>query len=285
MVVACLGGCAAQSPAGVAAGPAKAAPGDEITVMTFNLRFASNTAPNSWPQRRPVMRELLRTVSPDIIGTQEGLYPQLQDMAADLPEYHWLGLGRDGGSHGEFMAIFYKKDRFEVLEYDHFWLSDTPMLMASTTWGNTNRRMCTWIRLRDRSSGREFYCFNTHLDHLIQAAREKGAALIAQRIAALKQPLPVILTGDFNAVAKDNKAYDILIDAGMTDTWYSAAQRVGENVNSFHGYKPVEKKGEHIDWILTRGPVVAEAAQVVQFQKNGQYPSDHFPVLAKLRFQ
>ena len=122
------------------------------------------------------------SLRPDLIGTQEGLYPQIKDIAADQPAYDWIGLGRDGGSRGEFMAIFYRRDRFEPLEYEHFWLSDTPDVIASSTWGNGVRRMVTWAKFRDRTTGREFYFWNTHLDHEVQFAREKSAELIRQRI-------------------------------------------------------------------------------------------------------
>src|SRR4051812_27759303 len=104
--------------------PPAAAPSGPLTIMTFNLRFASDKAPNAWPVRRPVMKDCIRSVNPDLFGTQEGLYAQLKDMETDLAgDYAWLGLGRDGGSRGEFMAVFYRKDRFEPMEYDHFWLS------------------------------------------------------------------------------------------------------------------------------------------------------------------
>ena len=95
------------------------------------------------------------------------------------------------------MAIFCERDRFEPMEYDHFWLSDTPNVIASTTWGNRNRRMVTWVRFLDRRAQRQFYFFDTHLDHEIQGAREKAAALIRERIQALKTDLPVILGGGF----------------------------------------------------------------------------------------
>lgn len=131
--------------------------GVSLCVMTFNLRHASPKPPNSWPERRPVMRNCIRTIAPDLIGTQEGLYSQLKDLSADLPEYEWIGLGREGGSRGEFMAVFYRRDRFERMAFDHFWLSDTPDVVGSSTWGNSNRRMVTWVRFRERSTGREFY--------------------------------------------------------------------------------------------------------------------------------
>jgi endonuclease/exonuclease/phosphatase family metal-dependent hydrolase len=257
---------------------------NSLCVMTFNLRYASPRPPNAWPQRRPGMRACIERMNPDLIGTQEGLYPQLKDLAADLPAYEWIGTGRDGGSRGEFMAVFYRRERFEPLEYDHFWLSDTPNVVASSTWGNQNRRMVTWVRFRDRQSGGEFYFWNTHLDHAIQVAREKGAALIRERVDTLKTTLPVLLVGDFNATAGANKAYDILVNAGgFTDTWTVAAVRRNEGVNSFHGFQGPRPGGERIDWILARGPVTADATEIVTFQQDGQYPSDHFPVVAWLK--
>jgi endonuclease/exonuclease/phosphatase family metal-dependent hydrolase len=152
-----------------------------LCVMTYNLRFANMNKGEAWPTRRPIMHELIQKISPDIFGTQEGVYHQLNDVAADLPDYDWIGLGRDGGSKGEFMAIFFRKSRLEPLEFDHFWLSDTPDVIGSTSWGNKNRRMVTWIKFRDRSNGQEFYFWNTHFDHLIQDAREKSAELVRKR--------------------------------------------------------------------------------------------------------
>ena len=255
-----------------------------LCVMTFNLRYASPNPPNAWPQRRPVMRACIERVSPDLIGTQEGVFSQLKELAADLPAYAWIGLGRDGGSHGEFMAVFYRKERFEPLEYDHFWLSDTPNVVASSTWGNTNRRMVTWVRFRDRDTGQEFYFWNTHLDHQIQPAREKAAALIRERVEALKTKLPVLLVGDFNAEAGANKAYDLLAgEGGFQDLWSAAAERRNEGLNSFHSFAGPKSGGVRIDWILGRGVASVSAAEIVTFSENGQFPSDHFPVVAWLK--
>src|SRR6185503_7486283 len=114
-----------------------------LCVMTYNVRYANENPPEAWSKRRPIMRELIQQISPDVMGTQETLYRQVKDLANDLPEYDWLGLGRDGGSRGEFMAVFYRKARLEPLVFDHFWLSDTPDVIGSTTWGNSNRRMVT----------------------------------------------------------------------------------------------------------------------------------------------
>lgn len=271
--------------AGLAArGATTNAPGDTLCVMTYNLRFASTNPPNAWPQRRPLMRELLQSVAPDLIGTQEGLYWQLKELAADLPGYEWIGLGRDGGSRGEFMAIFYRSARLEPLEFDHFWLSDTPEVIGSASWGNRLNRMVTWAKFRDRRTGAEFYCFNTHFDHQSQPSREKSAELVRRRVAALPTRLPVLLLGDFNAAAGNNRAYDILTaDGFFTDSWLAARTRDGEGLGTFNDFKRVPTDGRRIDWILVRGDVQVERAAILPFQRNGQFPSDHCPVVAWVR--
>ena len=256
-----------------------------LRVATFNLRFASTNKPISWGERRSVVRACIEEMAPDVMGTQEGVYPQLKDIAADLPDYDWIGLGRDGGSRGEFMAVFYRKARLEPLEYDHFWLSDTPNVIASTNWGNTNRRMTTWVRFRERASGREFFVFNTHLDHALRSAREKGALLIRQRVQEVAtNNLPVLLIGDFNAVPGKEKTYDLFLEGNyFADTWRTARARRNDDLDTFHNFTGAKKGTFRIDWILTRGPWECDANEVVVFSRDGQFPSDHHPVLARLR--
>lgn len=255
-----------------------------MQIMTFNLRYGSMQKPHSWPERRPVNKKLIEVASPDLIGIQEGFYWVLREMEADQPDYDWIGLGREGGSRSEFSAIFYKKGRFEPLEFDHFWLSDTPNVVGSSTWGNSNKRMVTWVKFRDKQDGNEFYHWNTHFDHETPGAREKSAKLVLERMAALKTTLPIILTGDFNADDRNSETYDILTGKGegqgnLTDLWFAAEKRFGPSYASFHGYKPPVKDGHHIDWILARGNVKAREAQLVDFNIDGQYPSDHFPIM------
>lgn len=255
-----------------------------LCVMTYNLRFASPNPPNAWPARRPLVREVIQSIAPDVMGTQEGVYAQLKDLAADLPEFEWIGLGREGGSKGEFMAVFYRKARLEPLAFDHFWLSDTPDVIGSTTWGNSNRRMVTWIKFRDRATSGEFFLFNTHFDHQIQLAREKSAELVRQRVTALDTKLPVILIGDFNAAAETNQAYLVLTaEKFFTDAWLSARERRGEGIGTFNDFKTAVPNGPRIDWVLTRGEVVVDRAEIPTFSRNGQFPSDHFPVATWLR--
>lgn len=256
-----------------------------LKVMTYNIRFASDQPPNAWPDRLPVALEMLAAEAPDVIGMQEALYRQVKDFESGMADYDWIGLGRDGGSRGEFMAVFYRTARLEPLEFDHFWLSDEPDRVGSSTWGNSNRRMVTWIKFRDRVSGQEFYFFNTHFDHEIQTAREKSAELLWKRIAELDTELPIIALGDFNAAAGDNPAYDTLVRPDrLTDVW-TTAEKHGPLLATFHGYEPPRADGARIDWILTRGPVKCANTEIITFEKNGQLPSDHFPVTAELRFE
>ena len=193
--------------------------GETLKVMTYNLRYASTNRPNAWVDRLPIMKQCLTEAAPDVFGTQEGLYRQLKDLERELPQYRWIGTGRDGGSRGEFMAIFYKHDRFEPMEFDHFWLSDTPEVIGSATWGHSNRRMVTWVRFKVKKSGAEFYFVNTHFDHQVQLAREKAAELLLARVKKLQPELPLIVTGDFNAKGGANKAYETLTaESWLTDT-------------------------------------------------------------------
>ena len=268
-----------------AASPARGTGGeDELHVMSFNLRYASATPPNSWPERRPVMRALLRTEEPHLVGTQEGLYPQLLDIAADLGRHHaWIGTGRQGGSKDEFMAVFYDVRRLAPVAFDHYWLSDEPYLIGSNTWGNAVLRMVTWVRFRDLATGGEFYHVNTHLDHVNQQARERSADLITTRFAEFDAALPRVVTGDFNVPAHANPVYEaMLAGGGLADTW-DAAERRSDAYATFHGYRPLVPDGDRIDWILVTPGVRTRYAKINTYAREGQFPSDHLPVQAFLR--
>jgi endonuclease/exonuclease/phosphatase family metal-dependent hydrolase len=262
-------------------GPAR---GDALHVMSFNLRYASATGPNSWRERRPATAELLGTEQPTVIGTQEGLHDQLKDISHDLPDrYEWIGVGRAGGSQDEFMAVFYDSSRLDPLEFDHFWLSATPTVIGSKSWGNNSVRMLTWVRFADRGTGAEFVVYNTHLDEQSENARVRSAELVRDRINAIPAGLPVILTGDFNAPAGSSAAYRILTaEAGLADTWTTAAEHLTPSYGTWHGYQAPRPDGARIDWILTRGAVATRAAGINTFARDGRFPSDHFPAQALL---
>jgi len=252
-----------------------------IKVMTFNIRYASNFEANSWPKRRAGVVQVIQEKRADLIGTQEGLHHQLLYMDKELENHKWIGVGREGGNKGEFMAIFYRTDRFKPLETKHFWLSSTPEIVGSASWGNSVKRMVTWVRFRDLKTNKEFYFWNTHFDHRSQPSREKSAQLIKNRVDALKTKLPVILVGDFNAVAKANRAYDTLTDQGaFKDSFDTAKEKVNAGWNTFNSFRKTEKGKRRIDWVLTKGPLTTKRTEIVLFDESKQLPSDHQPVTA-----
>jgi endonuclease/exonuclease/phosphatase family metal-dependent hydrolase len=280
------------SPAPSAAGPPVsvmdrlAGPGTptDLDVMSFNVRFAALTPPNSWAQRRPVMRALLTAERPDLIGTQEGLAIQLRDIESDLgPDYDRIGLGRDPGGVGEHMAIYFNRNRLRPQNSGHFWLSGTPDVPGSMSWGNHQPRMVTWARFTDLATGRDFYAANTHLDNHSEPARRRSARLIADRLAAFA-PLPIVLTGDFNSPAGPaSETYRLLtVEAGLQDTWTTS--RRGPAWGTIHNYGPLTPNGDRDDWILTTPTVTTVAALMNTHHQADQYPSDHLPIQARLHF-
>jgi endonuclease/exonuclease/phosphatase family metal-dependent hydrolase len=262
-----------------------------LDVMTFNLRYASASSPHSWAERRPVTRKLLRRESPQLICTQEGLYQQLRDIEQDLGAgYAWIGLGRDGGSHGEFAAIFYDTGRLVPLEYDHFWLSGTPGTIGSrdesgpATEHAGSPRMATWVRFGVRGARSVFYALNTHLDNRSESARRRAATQLASFLTGRLDPAwPRIVTGDFNAPAQaGTSVYDTMLgEGGLVDSWHRAARR-SEHYGTWHGYKQPVPGGTRIDWILTSPDIVTTYAAINAYCDHGQYPSDHLPVQAVL---
>ncbi|MFC8244527.1 endonuclease/exonuclease/phosphatase family protein [Streptomyces chartreusis] len=254
-----------------------------LSVMTYNLKVARPTGRNRWAVRRPVMRELLCRERPHVIGTQEGRYRQLRRIEKDIgPHYDWIGIGRMGGRKDEFAAVFYDTGRLEPMQFDHYWLSDTPSVIASNTWGADLPRVVTWVRFSDLAhDGREFYVLNTHLDHRSQYARERSVELIGETIAAFDSSLPVVVTGDFNVAAHDNPVYDAMLALGLVDTWEAAVAR-GPLYATFNGFRPPEPGGGRIDWILTTPGVTTHWAAINTFVRDGQLPSDHLPVQASL---
>jgi endonuclease/exonuclease/phosphatase family metal-dependent hydrolase len=184
------------------------------------------------------------------------------------------------------MEIYYDEDRLDPLEYDHYWLSDTPeVMMGSKTWGGCCPRMVTWIRFLDRRTGKQFYAVNTHFEAFDATARSNSANLMLARMPQEFDPaLPVIATGDFNEPARAGLAvYDTLVTNGpFNDTWEEADRR-SKLYATFHGYRPLTPDGDRIDWILTTPGITTSSAKINTFERRGQFPSDHLPVQAVVR--
>ena len=261
-----------------------------LDVVTFNIRYDNpKDGANAWPKRKAMVGEWLVAQNFDVIGLQEALRHQIDDIQKAVPGYAEFGVGRDDGrSRGEHCTILYKAARFGIDESDRgtFWLSDTPEKVASKNWGNGITRICTWARLIDLGSGRGFYVFNVHFDHRSQPSREKAAELVVKRIAGRKRSdEPVILMGDFNA-AESNPAILTLKakPLELVDT-FRVVHPDEEMVRTGHGFRGGLIKGGKIDHVFVLpGTAKVGAAEIVRYQREGRYLSDHFPVRARLRF-
>jgi len=269
----------------------------DLVVMSFNVRYgAADDGENNWDKRKDLAYEVVRRQNPDVIGLQEALRSQIDDIRAALPAYGEIGVGReDGKTKGEYSAILYRKDRFEVNDSGTFWLSDTPEVPGSITWGNACTRVCTWARFLPKS-GKPFYLFNTHLDHIAQLAREKGMALILSRLSGRKYQDPIILTGDFNS-GENNSVVHYLkgerqLDAAsnglsknplpLVDT-FRVLHKDASEVRTAHGFTG-SRSGAKIDYIFVQPGVEVLKAEILHDNKDNRYPSDHFPITAAIRF-
>lgn len=254
-----------------------------LRVMSFNLRYGTaDDGPNAWPRRRELVKRTIGDFDPTVLGVQEALRFQLDELREAFPHLGEVGVGRDDGAEaGEYSAILYDRRRLERLSGGTFWLSDTPEVVASTSWGNQITRIVTWARFRNRESDRTFYVFNTHWDHESQHARERSAALMLERIAALHGDDPVLVTGDFNA-GEENPAFRHLVGeggaVGLHDT-FRALHPDAADVGTFNGFDG-DRTGEKIDAVLASSAWRVEEASIVRTAREGRYPSDHFPVTA-----
>ena len=263
---------------------------DELAVMSFNIRYGTaNDGDNRWENRRELVCDLIRKYDCDVVGLQEALRFQIDAIRQAIPEYGEIGVGRDDGkTKGEYSGILYRTVRLMVSDSGTFWLSDTPGVVASTSWGNSITRICTWGRFVRKDSGRAFYHFNVHLDHRSQPSREKSVVLIDQRIAQRSHPNPVILTGDFNA-GESNRAVRYL--KGDSETGEKPAVALVDTfrllhpeaieVGTFNRFKG-DRSGAKIDYVFTLPGIEVLEAKIIFDMPDGRCPSDHYPVMARL---
>lgn len=257
-----------------------------LRVLCYNLRYitSGDKGERAWTARRDQAADLIKSDSADIVGIQEGLPQMMDDLSDRLTGYATIGVGReDGIAQGEHAAILVKADRFRIQDSGTFWLSDTPEICNSCTWGNTVTRICTWAKLYDRETKRTFLFFNTHLDHASPEARQKGTELILSRIAQRKGQGPVILTGDFNA-ATDDPLHAAIKSAGFADVWRVAnPDAPEEEAGTFHEFTGVTNRAR-IDFIYASPDLKIVDSSIIRSSRNGNYPSDHFPVRATLEW-
>jgi endonuclease/exonuclease/phosphatase family metal-dependent hydrolase len=260
-----------------------------IRVMSFNIRYDNpDDGPNAWPYRKDIAASMIRFHRADSAGLQEANRRQTGDLAERLPEYAWFGLGRDDGKDaGEFMTIFYRKDRLELLDQNTFWLSETPGVPGSRSWGTSAPRTVAWGRFRDRETGRTFFHFNTHFDVHSAAARLESAKLLVRRIAETAGDLPAILTGDLNCREAD-PPYEILVSGdgipenALTDAMKASIHGHHGPTGTMSGFEKPGTPGRRIDFIFVKNAVTVLQHGILADSFDGRYPSDHLPVLAEI---
>jgi len=263
--------------------PATSATAQPLNVMTFNIRYGTaQDGDDQWTKRREQLFALLRERRPDVIGLQEALDFQIDEIVAAVPGYAYVGVGRsDGKRKGEYAAILYRAARLSARRSDTFWFSDTPTVPGSTSWGNRIERICTWAYFEDRD-GAPFYVFNVHLDHESQPSRERSAALLLERVKARTPSAPAIVTGDFNA-GEQNAAIATMRRA-VRDTFRERSPNATD-VGTFTAFKLGATAGDKIDYVFVSEGVEVLDAGIVRSSQGGRYPSDHFPVTALVRVQ
>jgi endonuclease/exonuclease/phosphatase family metal-dependent hydrolase len=247
--------------------------------MTFNVRYANpDDGDDAWERRTELVFDVIRRHAPDLVGLQEVLPVQLNELRVAFPEYRFLGQGRAGGRRGEHSALMVKGERLEVVESGDFWLSPTPDEVASRGWDAALPRMCTWAVLRDRASGDAFLAMNTHFDHRGRDARRESARVILERRARHAE-LSLILTGDLNA-GEESAPLAELRAGGLRDTFRDVHDG-SVAAGTFNGFRG-ESDGAKIDYVLVDRGWSTLFAAIVRDHQGGRYPSDHYPVVAVL---
>ena len=265
---------------------------NELRVMSFNIRFANpQDGVDYWPNRKEMVASMIRYHEADIVGLQEAMRSQLDDLTALLPGYAWYGLGRTDGSvapepDNEFSAILYRKSRFEVLDSATFWLSETPEKVGSKGWDAALPRICSWVKLKDAVSGKEFYHFNTHFDHRGEQARAESARLLLKKIRGKVDSRPAILTGDFNCVPTD-EPYRILTEkgSGLADAMFLSKMPHHGPLSTWSGFQFPGLPGRRIDYIFVNDKVMVQRHAILSDSWSGRFPSDHLPVLAEVELE
>lgn len=257
----------------------------DLKVMTYNIRLSlESDKENSWTNRKDDALALMNYYHPDYFGVQEAVPQQMVDIKTSLKDYDYVGVGRDDGKNqGEYSAIFYDKNKLEVLKSGTFWLSETPE-KPSKGWDAAYNRICTYALFKLKKGGKKFYAFNVHFDHVGNLARVNSSKLILAKIKELNpENLPLTLTGDFN-LTEDSEPIKI-ISQSLDDTHYHSKKPHYGPKGTFQAFDVNVPAKDRIDYIFVKGFEVESNRTINDRRENLLYPSDHFPILAEIRFK
>ena len=263
----------------------KAEDKEVLKIATFNLRMDTpSDGENAWFHRKDMVNDLIRFYGFDLFGTQEGFTHQLNDILR-LSGYRFIGVGRyDGKDAGEHCAIFYRSDRFKVLDQGDFWLSEHPEKPGRGWDGTCCNRICTWGKFEDLKNHKQFYFFNVHYEYEGDVARRESSNLMISRIKSIAGNQPVFLTGDFNAFPTE-EPIRILNDSGFLNDSYKITKEAPFGpVCTYHGYDSTIKTEERLDYIWVTDSIQIDKYGVLTNTLYGHTPSDHFPVMVVAEF-
>lgn len=259
-----------------------------FNVMSWNVRYNNpRDGDNAWPNRKDWVGEITVENNVDIAGLQEVQFGQLGDLKERLPDMAVYGVGRDDGKQGgEFVPIFYRRSRFELLDKATFWLSPMPEKPGSVGWDAAITRIASWVKLKDRTTGSVFYVVNTHFDHRGTEARANSAKLLVKRLEDQFADHQVILTGDFNTTP-ESAPYKTLAGTDtppLRDAYEISAEKpVGPN-STWNGFRAIVPK-RRIDFIFVTDSVGVRRLRILDDEREGRFPSDHLPVLAEIQLE
>ena len=259
---------------------------NSLNVMTYNIRLdVASDSLNNWQYRKDNLVSEVVFYEADVLGIQEALEGQMKDLQQKLPQFGSVGESRDSSKWGEYNAIFYRKDRLQMIEQNTFWLSPHIRKKWAKGWDAALPRIVSWAKLKDLKTKKVFYFFNTHFDHMGQEARRQSAHLLLKQIAAIAGNLPVIVTGDFNATIND-EPIQILVNPAdslhLTDSKeVSSTPHFGPG-GSFNGFEQKERDDFPIDFIFVRNGVKVSKHATLSPTWKGRFASDHFAIFAKV---
>lgn len=259
--------------------------GQNLKMMTYNVRYDNpNDGENAWQNRKEFICSQLSFYEPDVFGIQEALPNQVSAIASLLPSYTYVGMARDGIGKGESSNLFFKKNRFEMLQQNTFWLSETPDVI-SKGWDAALNRICTYVLLKDKKTKQTFWIFNIHLDHIGELARTNSIQVILTKIKTLNiKNHPVFFMGDFNSQPTEERI--IALKKEMNDSQDISQDSPFGPSGTFNAFKHNEAVTKKIDYIFLskNSPWKVIKYAVLSDSKDLKYPSDHLPVFIELSF-
>lgn len=257
-----------------------------LNILTFNLRYNTpSDSLNAWPYRKNKVASTILFNKVNLFGVQEALIGQMNDLKELLPGFKSVGVGRqDGKDQGEFSAIFYDTLRLELFKSHTFWLAKDSS-KPNKGWDAAFERIVTWAEFKDKLTGKTFYHFNTHFDHMGKTARRESAKLLINAVHQTAQNIPAIVTGDFNAMPDDEPIQVITNSSSpnyLIDTKKSSVQKHYGPNGTFNAFKQSEESNEPIDYIFTNHAMTVLRHATLSESWQGRFASDHFPVFAEI---